>query len=48
MAILKPIVLATLALAAQSTAQSANPGLGANPKAQGSTEEVTQTTGPNG
>lgn len=48
MAILKPIALATLALAAHSTAQSANPGVGSNPKATGATEEVTSTTGPNG
>ncbi|KAJ6001562.1 hypothetical protein N7499_002535 [Penicillium canescens] len=48
MAILKPIALATLALAAHSTAQSTNPGVGSNPKATGATEDVTSTTGPNG
>ncbi|KAJ5770902.1 uncharacterized protein N7511_002953 [Penicillium nucicola] len=45
---LHPIALATLLLAALSTAQSANPGLGANPKAKGATSDVTSTTGPNG
>lgn len=35
-------------LALQAHAQSVNPGVGANPKAEGSTEEVTPDSGPNG
>lgn len=48
MALIKSVILAALALPAQSAAQSANPGTGANPKAEGSTEEVTKDSGPNG
>lgn len=48
MAVLKNITLTSLALAIGATAQSANPGVGINPKAQGATEEVTPSTAPNG
>ncbi|GLI74772.1 hypothetical protein PoHVEF18_003020 [Penicillium ochrochloron] len=49
MAILKPTLLAALAATAATTqAQSANPGVGSNPKAQGATDDVTPSTGPNG
>ena len=43
----KSILLFT-ACAASVFAQSANPGLGTNPDAQGATSEVTPGTGPNG
>jgi len=33
---------------ALANAQSANPGVGSNPKAEGATEDVTSNTGPNG
>jgi hypothetical protein len=48
MAVLKNITLTSLALAIGATAQSANPGVGINPKAQGATADVTPSTGPNG
>lgn len=49
MAILKPTLLTALAaIAATTQAQSANPGVGSNPKAQGATDDVTPSTGPNG
>lgn len=48
MAVLKSITLTSLALAIGATAQSANPGVGKNPKAQGATDNVTPSTGPNG
>ncbi|GIK05214.1 hypothetical protein Aspvir_009318 [Aspergillus viridinutans] len=48
MAVLKSITLTSLALAIGVTAQSASPGVGINPKAQGATENVTPSTGPNG
>lgn len=48
MAILKPALLAALAAAASANAQSANPGLGSNPNAEGATDDVTPSTGPNG
>jgi hypothetical protein len=48
MAVLKSITLTSLALAIGATAQSANPGVGKNPKAQGATENVTPSSGPNG
>lgn len=37
-----------LACAALSNAQSANPGIGTNPNAQGATDDVTPGSGPNG
>lgn len=48
MAFLKSFLLAALVAAASVNAQSANPGLGSNPKAQGATANVTTSTGPNG
>ncbi|KAJ5152782.1 uncharacterized protein N7482_009260 [Penicillium canariense] len=48
MAIIKPALLTALAAAASTYAQSANPGVGSNPKAQGATDNVTPSTGPNG
>lgn len=50
MAILKPTLLAALVVAVAATTQthSANPGVGSNPKAQGATDDVTPSTGPNG
>lgn len=33
---------------ALANAQSSNPRVGSNPKAEGSTEDVTSNTGPNG
>ncbi|KAI9929590.1 hypothetical protein ASPWEDRAFT_183944 [Aspergillus wentii DTO 134E9] len=47
MTVLKALTLTTLAVAI-ANAQSANPGVGSNPKAQGATEKVTSNTGPNG
>lgn len=49
MAVIKSSLLVALAAAAATThAQSANPGVGTNPKAQGATEQVTPSSGPNG
>ncbi|KAJ5377970.1 uncharacterized protein N7496_005379 [Penicillium cataractarum] len=49
MAILKPTLLAALAsMAATTQAQSTNPSVGSNSKAQGATDDVTPSTGPNG
>jgi hypothetical protein len=49
MAILKPTLLTALAAMVTTTqAQSANPGVGSNPNAQGATDDVTPSTGPNG
>lgn len=47
MTIFKTATLVALA-AALANAQSANPGVGSNPKADGATDEVTSNTGPNG
>jgi hypothetical protein len=47
MTILKTATVVALA-AALANAQSANPGVGSNPKAEGATDEVTSNTGPNG
>ncbi|KAJ5220038.1 hypothetical protein N7468_009242 [Penicillium chermesinum] len=41
-------MLAALVAALTANAQSVDPGVGVNPKAQGATEDVTKTTGPNG
>ncbi|CAL5866672.1 uncharacterized protein PFLUO_LOCUS882 [Penicillium psychrofluorescens] len=48
MVVLKVGIIVAMALAAMSSAQSANPGVGINPKAQGATTDVTESTGPNG
>lgn len=48
MILVKAFGLASLALMSTVTAQSANPGLGVNSKAQGATQDVTPGTGPNG
>lgn len=49
MTLLKPTLLAALAAVAATTqAQSANPAVDSNPKAQGATDDVTPNTGSNG
>lgn len=45
---IKALTLTTLALAAGVSCQSADPGVGVNPNAQGATESVTPGAGPNG
>jgi hypothetical protein len=44
----KPFSAASLALLTSVAAQSADPGLGVNSNAQGATEQVTPSGGPNG
>lgn len=46
MAIFKTVFLAILA--ARASAQSVSPGLGSNPNAEGATDNVTRSAGPNG
>ena len=48
MTFVKALTVASLALTSTVAAQSADPGLGVNSKAQGATEEVTPGAGPNG
>lgn len=48
MALLKSTILAALAAAASANAQSADPGVGTNPNAQGATNDTTPSRGPNG
>lgn len=48
MILVKAFSLASLVFISTVTAQSANPGLGVNSKAQGATQDVTPGAGPNG
>lgn len=48
MTFLKSVLFAATLATAGANAQSSDPGVGSNPKAQGATSDVTPSTGPNG